>query len=506
MYTMDLLEQMPALVLATDNDGKVTFANTRLLSFIGESIDAVVGRSILAVAAASLPRAARRAVFTAMATDDERPVLLSWAGREGTLHAVEVVIAPRHDSEGRRLGHIAIGLDLTEARRQDEHLARARRMEAIGRFSGGVAHAINNTLTVVMGSVEIATQRLRHGESPEAELSEIMQAGRKTTALVRQLKDAGGRGQPPSAPLDLSRLVASLVPTLDRVLGAGIVVQTALQDETWEVRADAAQMEQVLMSLAVNAREAMTDGGRLSIATENRPAAQRGQAPCCWDAGREHVALRVRDTGRGMNAETLGRIFEPFFTTKKAGGSAGMGLATSYGIVQRCGGCIEVDSAPGRGTEVRILLPRFAEQPLVNAAAGEAAAPAGRGERVLVVDDDATLLRTIAAVLGRHGYQVATAATAEVAMQLVASGPHRFDLLVVDLILPGMTGVELRDRLLSSDPALKVLMMSGCREDIMRGITTLTSAGAFLQKPFGNATLLSSVRESLDGGRRSACG
>ena len=507
MHAEDMPGEIPAMVLATDADGRVTFANTRLLSFIGSGASALIGRSILAVGAASLSRTARRAISAAMVADDERILRLAWNDGERGRRIVEAVFAPHRDPEGRPIGHIAIGMDVTASRRRDEHLAEARRMDAIRRLAGGIAHAINNALTVVMGSADIATQRLRHGESPAAELGEILQAGRKAAALIRQLQAAGGRGQEPAAPLDLSRLAESLVPTLDRILGAGVVLETALQDEPWPVRADAAQMEQVLMSLAANARDAMPDGGRLSISIANRPALTRAEAPCGWDAGRDHVLLRVRDTGQGMDAATLGQIYEPFFTTKKAAGSTGMGLAAVYGIVRQSGGCIEVDSAPGRGTEFRIRIPRLLERAAAASAPDEAAVPApqGRSERVLVVEDDASLLDTISSALGGHGYRVSAATTAEHALKIVASGGPRFDLLLADLILPGMTGVELRDRLRAVDPALKVLMMSGCREDAVRGLTTLLHDGAFLRKPFGTATLLGRVRETLDGGRTAAC-
>jgi two-component system cell cycle sensor histidine kinase/response regulator CckA len=381
---------------------------------------------------------------------------------------------------------------LLRTRQAEERLRQSERLEAVGRLAAGVAHDLNNVLTVINGCSELLLEGI-YPQDPLRELVvEIRQAGERAAALTRQLLAFSRKQVLAPQVVRLDEVVSGLEPMLRRLIGGGDVVRlTVTRDGTpaW-VRADPVQIEQVVVNLAVNARDAMPGGGELTI--------EMGTAT---PGGRPHAVLAVSDTGVGMSEAVRVRLFEPFFTTKGPGRGTGLGLATVYGIVEQSGGRIEVDSAPGRGSTFRVYLPQVVA-PAALPAEAPAAPPAGAkgGETVLVVEDDDAVRALTRACLEARGYAVLAAGDAEEAGRVAADYPGRIDLMVTDVVMPGCGGRELAGRLTAARPGLRVLYVSGHTEDAVLRHGVRDAEVAFLQKPFLPDALARKVRELLDAG------
>ena len=387
--------------------------------------------------------------------------------------------------------------DITQRTRLEEQFRQAQKLEAIGRLAGGVAHDFNNLLSVVIGYAGLGLQRLRPGDPLADDLREIEKAGQRATGLTRQLLAFGRRQLLQPRVIDLDQIVADLRSMLERLLREDIELRVRATPDLGRVLADPGQLEQVLMNLVVNARDAMPDGGRLTIETANveldeaYAAAQLGARP-----GR-HVMLAVSDTGVGMEPATRARIFEPFFTTKPVGEGTGLGLATVLGIVEQTGGRIVVYSEPGHGTTFKIYLPRTDRAADV-ASASPAAAPAGAGETILLVEDEDQLRAVACTVLRRHGYVVLEAANGGEAFLIAQDHDGPIDLLLTDVVMPRVSGRRLADQLAAQRPGLKVLFTSGYTDDAIVHHRVIAEGVAFLQKPFTPDALLHKVREVID--------
>ncbi len=406
--------------------------------------------------------------------------------------------APLRNAEGAVVGAIAVHEDVTERFLLEERLRQAQKMEAVGRLAGGVAHDFNNLLTVIIGCGELLLQALPP-EGPTRPLAEeVARAGERAASLTRQLL-AFSRKQP-LAPrvLDLNGLVADLEPLLRRLIGEDVELATVLQPGLRPVRADPGQLEQVLLNLAANARDAMPHGGRLTVETRNvnldegyarlHPEVRPGP----------YVLLAASDTGHGMTAEVKAHLFEPFFTTKGPGQGTGLGLATAFGVVKASGGHIEVYSEPGAGSTFKVYLPRAedARRP-GKSYPGNTATPPG-AEAVLVVEDEAAVRALTGRVLRGLGYAVLEAASGEEALRACGPGGSRVDLLVTDVVMPGLGGRQLAERLLAVHPGMRVLYLSGYPDDAVVRHGILEREANFLQKPFTPAALAQKVREVLD--------
>jgi two-component system cell cycle sensor histidine kinase/response regulator CckA len=384
-------------------------------------------------------------------------------------------------------------------RRQLEHrLQQSQRMEAVGRLAAGVAHDFNNVLTVVLGSTELILLDLP-AESPLRDEVEVVQeAATRAIDLIRQLLAFGARQVLQPRVLDLNELVNTVSRMLRRLISEDVQLVIRLAPDLGRVRVDPGQIEQVLVNLAVNARDAMPKGGRLTIETANvTVAAEPGSAPG------PRVLLQVSDTGTGMDAETQARIFEPFFTTKARGKGTGLGLATVYGIVRQSGGHIGVDSTPGRGTVFRIHLPCESDPIEGDAAPRPTAPPQGGSETVLLVEDE-SLLRVLARkVLERGGYHVLAAGGGAEALDLAAQHAEPIHLLLTDVVMPDMSGRDVMQRLAPGRPEMKVLYMSGYADEAVARHGVLDPGTSFIQKPFKPDALAQKVREVLDGPPRA---
>ena len=389
--------------------------------------------------------------------------------------------------------------DVSDRRRLEGQLRQAQKMEAVGLLAGGIAHDFNNILTVIIGGLSLLSRRLRGEPALEREAADIQQAALRAADLTGQLL-AFSRRQPlrPRA-VDPNAVVQGFHRLLGRVIGESVAVELALDPEVRHAWADPSQLEQVLLNLAINARDAMPHGGTLTIETANAQLDEHYAARHPEVRAGAYVLLAVSDTGTGMDRAILARIFEPFFTTKSTGQGTGLGLATVYGVVKQSGGHVAAYSEPGRGSSFKVYLPVADERATVEAP--PAAAPAGPAGGTVLVAEDEHLVREIARrVLEEAGYRVLTADDGDAALAL-ASETHeregRTDLLLTDVVMPGMSGPELARRMQRSAPGLRVVFMSGYPAQAVAHHGVHAPGEHFLQKPFQPDALVAQVAEAL---------
>lgn len=384
-------------------------------------------------------------------------------------------------------------------------LQSVQKMEAIGRLAGGIAHDFNNLVQAIGGHNEVVLGRLDVADPLRRNAVEIKKAGDRAAALTRQLLAFSRQQVLQPTVLDVNGVVRHIEQLLDRVIGEDIRLCTRLADDLWNVRADATQLEQVVMNLAVNARDAMPRGGELTIETGNVELTRSDENELFAVVAGPYVLLAVSDTGFGMNAETKARAFEPFFTTKSPGHGTGLGLSTVYGIVKQSGGYIWVDSELGGGTRIRIYLPRVEQMslPLPVDGSADVRVQGPRGsETLLLVEDEDGVRELIHEWLVDHGYEVLAAADGPEALALAEARDRPIDLLVADVVMPRMGGPALAKRLLARQPSLKVVFISGYADEAIGDRRVLEEGASFLQKPFTLDALLSKVRRVLDGTHR----
>jgi signal transduction histidine kinase len=381
---------------------------------------------------------------------------------------------------------------IADYQRMEEQLRQSQKMEAVGRLAGGVAHDFNNLLTVIAGYAALLREELG-ADREQPELDEIQTAVARAAELTRQLLTFSRKQVWQPRVLDLNSVVARTEGMLRRLIGEDIVLVTALAGDIGKVRADPGQIEQVIMNLAVNARDAMPEGGKLLIETKTAHL-EAGQLPAL-PAGR-YVQLSVSDTGHGMSMETASHIFEPFFTTKEVGKGTGLGLSTALGIAQQCGGTLTVESKPGVGTIFRAYLPWTAEQPGAETGSGPAESKISGAATVLLVEDETPLRKLISQVLKSAGHRVLEAAGGDEAIALSVRHSGPIELLVTDVVMPGMNGPELVAKLRARRPNMTILYMSGYDNDLVDR-RTLENTASFLQKPFSPRALLKHIDSLL---------
>ncbi len=408
----------------------------------------------------------------------------------------------------RLMGDV-VRADAERAAAQDR-LRHAERMESLGQLVGGIAHDFNNLLTVIGGFSDLVAEEIAGLAAEDARLGSVLGdveqvrgAAQRAIRLTRQLLIFARSDVVHPEVLSLNDIIWGLEQLLRRTLGEHINLNIAAADDLWPVKADAGQLEQVLVNLAVNARDAMPGGGKLTIDTANitvdevyaegRPGLKPGR----------YARLRVSDTGTGMPPEVLARVFEPFFSTKEKGKGTGLGLATFYGIITGAGGYAQIYSEPGLGTTVTGLLPATGEE-AARSKAPPAAAPRGRGETILLVEDEASLQELTARILTQNGYQVRVALTAAEAPGIAGDAGQPIDLLLTDVVMPEMLGNEVARRVHAIRPALPVLYMSGYAQPILDTHGAFASQIDLLEKPFSEATLLTRVRRAIDNGTHPA--
>lgn len=390
-----------------------------------------------------------------------------------------------------------IARDITAQRQLQEQLQQAVKMEAVGRLAGGIAHDFNNLLTAILGTSAILLEELEEHSIHREDVSEIQRAAERASSLTRQLLAFSRRQVLQPRVIDLSTVVRSIDRMLLRLLGEDIQRQIALAPNLGRVRADPGQIEQVIVNLAVNARDAMPGGGILAIGTANVELAERDFPDFPVIPGR-YIRLGIRDTGHGMTPETRAHLFEPFFTTKDRGKGTGLGLATVYGIVKQSGGYIQVESSPGSGTEFRIYLPRVdapLDEPISEGGAPADAEP--EGVTILLVEDEEPVRRMARRVLERNGYTVIDAASGEEGLRIAIDHDGELDLVLTDVVMPGISGPDLIQRLQRYRSDFAVIYSSGYTDEMVARHGLHDSGTAFLQKPFTPEHLINRVRQVL---------
>jgi PAS domain S-box-containing protein len=492
-----VIETSPLAILSLDLDGHVQSWNRAAERIFGWRVDEVIRRPLPVFL--EMDREGLRDHPDSVRRDDVPVGRASRLRRKnGSLLDVHLWTGLLRDGGGAVSGVVALIADVTESKRLEEQLRQAQKMDAVGRLAGGVAHDFNNLLTVITGSSQLISRRLEPEDPIRGELDQVLRAADRAANLTRQLLMFSRRQLVEPRTLDLNALVSDTYRMLQRIIGEDIELVLKLGFELPTIRADASQIETVILNLAVNARDAMPDGGRLTIATD---IAELGNGSVNGPAGLSpgsYVTVAVSDTGSGMSAAATDHLFEPFFTTKAPGRGTGLGLSTSYGIVRQHGGDFQVCSEIGKGSTFRVFLPAAAAvspQPVrvVPKSAGIA-----HTETILLVEDEDGVRHVISEMLSGEGYRVLAAGGPEEGIRLCRDHPGTIHLLVSDVIMPHMNGVDLAVRLRAIRPQIKVLYVSGYAEGALTEGDLSDRGTAFLQKPFSPDLLALKIREVLE--------
>jgi PAS domain S-box-containing protein len=486
-------------IVITDRDGIIRSANTAFTRLTGYTEAEAVGRrpGDLLSSGTHDGEFFRQFWETIVAGNVWRGEITN--RRKGGSHYIEeMVVTPVKDASGVITHFVAIKEDLTQRRELERQLRHAQKMEAVGQLAGGVAHDFNNLLTVILSYAAFARSALPLNDPIRKDILEIESTAKRAADLTRQLLTFGRRSVVSPKPLDLNAVVKGAYPLLRRSIGEDVELVTMLADELGTVMADPVQIEQVLLNMTVNARDAMPQGGIITIETANRTLDAAYASRHVLVPPGSYVALSISDTGTGLSQDAEEHLFEPFFTTKPTGKGTGLGLATCFGIVRQCSGWIIPYSEPGAGTTFKVLLPRVGESAEPKEPPVLTAGLSGGTETVLVVEDARNVRRMIVRTLQSNGYQVLEASTGDEALRLAEAYPERIDLLVTDIVMPGMRGSVLAARLRALRPPLKTLYMSGYTPDTQTDFSRLDTGSAFLPKPFVGDDLARTVRALLD--------
>ncbi len=493
-------------IFVHDRDtGEVVDVNDAMLAMYGYTREEAIGLDAQAASAGKPPYSREDAMCWVRKAAAEGPQVFEWYSRRKNGELFWTEVALRCANIGGQGRVLAVVRDITERKRAEEERSRleqqlrqAQKMQAIGQLAGGISHDFSNLLTIISGYAELALASVAPDHPAVRPLRQVMAAGERARDLTRQILAFGRRQSLMRRVINLSTELPAMEEMIRRLIGENIEVTTRMAPGLGNVMADASQIQQVLLNLAVNARDAMPEGGKLLIEASDIVLRESVAATPEDIRPGAYVLLTVSDTGCGMDQETLSRIFEPFFTTKPFGKGTGLGLATAFGIVRQHGGHICVCSEPGKGTTFRVYLPRVDAEPTarVTVASATSVSPTA-SETILLVEDEVTLRELMLRVLGERGYRVLEARSPTEAQRLAAEHRGAIDLLLTDVVMPGMSGPELRERLASSQPCMKVLYVSGYADGAFGGIACGPRSGAFLAKPFRIQTLLEKVREAI---------
>ena len=489
-----LVEQLPAVLWTVDRGLRFTSALGAGFARLKIKPAELVGMSLLDYFETAdqtfLPIAAhRRAV-----AGEPMTFHVEWKSGSYACH-----VEPLRDSDGQVSGAICMSLDITDRKQLEEQLRQAQKMEAVGRLAGGIAHDFNNLLMVIQGYSDLLVERLPDGDPLRRNAEQIQMASQRASSLTRQLLAFSRKQMLAPKILNVRSVVAEMEKILRRLIGEDVQLETSSAPDLGLIKADRSQIEQVILNLAVNARDAMPQGGRLTIETANVELdASYSHPPAVLSPGR-YVMLAVTDNGCGMDAETQAHVFEPFFTTKEKGKGTGLGLATVYGVVKQSGGYVWVYSEPGRGTSFKIYLPRIEETavPAGRDGKSETQIPERGSETILLVEDEKGVRELAREYLASSGYTVIEAEDGHTALELAAMHVGPIHLLLTDVVMPGISGRELAERVSQIRPGIKIIYMSGYTDQAVVHHGILRNDAVLLQKPFTLMTLAGKLREML---------
>jgi PAS domain S-box-containing protein len=485
-------------VIATDLDGRVIFWNRHAERLYGWTREEAIGRSILDLTPSETARSEAATILDRLARGE------AWAGefavqrKNGSHFTAFVVDSPLLDDDGRLVGIIGVSTDVSSTRALEAQLQQAQKMEAVGRLAGGIAHDFNNLLTVILGNLDEESVASCDSDEVRTRLREARDAATRAAQLTRQLLAFSRRQHIRPRLVDLAGATRTMLPMLRRLIGEDVHIGCAAPPVPLYVVIDPSQFDQLLVNLAVNARDAMPGGGALQLTMDLVRNGEDGHSVVPDEAG-NCIRLVVHDTGVGIAPDVLPRIFEPFFTTKEVGSGTGLGLATVYSLIEQAGGTVTVRSTPGHGTTFTVLLPRAAG-PASDAARPRDDPPPSAPlpeTTVLVAEDEPALRKLVTRILQEAGYQVLAAANGEEALARCAANCARVKLVLSDIVMPGLGGLELADRMREHCPDTPILFMTGYAADELAKRGSLPGGRRIINKPFSRTDLLAAVREVL---------
>jgi len=501
-FQAQLLNAVQQAVVATDPEGIVIFWNKFAENLYGWTAEESVGRTIEELTPSPFLRDHGAQIVERGAAGESWTGEFLVQGKSGKAFPALLTTSPVLDERGRVLGFVRVSIDLTERRNLEEQFRQSQKMDAVGRLAGGIAHDFNNLLTVIRLNTELIIESFDPTDPRSDDVKQIKSAAERASSLTRQLLAFSRKQILQPRVLDMNSVVGTVEPMLRRLIGEDITITSQCSARGYVV-ADPGQLEQILVNLVVNARDAMPQGGRITIETKNVELDENYTSEHSPVVAGRYVMLAVGDTGVGMSVDTREHAFDPFFTTKEAGKGTGLGLATVYGIVKQSGGYVWIYSEPGHGTALKLYFPE------VSAAAAFGTGPeyqptvktSNRGsETILLVEDEEAVRGLACRILERQGYRVIPAQHGRDAMEIATREEGQIDLVLTDVVMPGMNGRGLVERLSGIRPAIKSLYMSGYTDDdiIRRGF--IEPSKSFLQKPFTSEALLQTVRKVLDEG------
>jgi PAS domain S-box-containing protein len=495
-----IADTMPALLWMSDEIGQCVFVNKRWLDYTGRDFNAVLGHGFAESMHPDFQekslRLQREMVAERKSCVDEYQL----RGKDGKYRRFLDTSVPRFAADGRYLGHVGVLIDIEERHQLEQQLRQSQKMEAVGQLTGGIAHDFNNLLTVIIGHIELLGTAPDLDGTRRHQIETIDRAATRASELTRRLLAFGRRQPLEPRKVEMNRLVSNVEAMLQRTLGESIEIECVLAGGLWPCFADPAQIEAAILNMAVNARDAMPNGGKLTIETANTRLSEDYSAVNDDVGPGQYVMLAVTDTGTGMAPEVQARAFEPFFTTKEVGKGTGLGLSMIYGFVKQSGGHIKIYSEIGHGTVIKIYLPRAKpeDQQATSASLQDSGAPPGGTETILVVEDDPMVREYVVGQLRSLGYTIIEAVNGPNAIAALDSAPH-VDLLFTDIVMPGgMSGRELADEVRRRYPQLKILFTSGYTENAVVHHGRLDPGVDLLNKPFAKRALAAKVRTVLD--------
>ncbi|MGO9481815.1 MAG: PAS domain S-box protein [Candidatus Kryptoniota bacterium] len=494
---MSAIEQVAESVVITDANGNIQFVNPAFEEVTGYSRVEAIGQNPRILKSGEQDKLFYRNLWETISGGR------TWSGRivnrrkDGTIYTEEATISPVRDSSGRIVNYVAVKREITDELRMSAQIQQSQKMEAVGILAGGVAHDYNNMLGVILGYTERALKKVDATHPLHDDLEAIYKAAKHSADITRQLLTFARKQTIVPIVLDLNQNVENMLVMIQRLIGEDIQLSWLPEDGLWPIKMDPIQFDQILANLCVNARDAISGVGKVTLEARNLIFDEDYCAHHAGITAGEYVLLAVSDNGSGMDKHTLDQIFEPFFTSKDVGQGTGLGLSIVYGIVKQNNGFISVRSEPGEGTTFSVYLPRYPGQLLDDRREMTEEIPFGRGETVMIVEDEPSLLTMARIILEDLGYRVLAASTPGEAIKLAEENADKIQLAITDVIMPDMNGRELAEKLQSLYPSLRILFMSGYTSDAIARRDVLDEGVNFIQKPFSTKDLAFRVREAL---------